>query len=232
VPKLHRFDPETSETEDLGTLECGNFMPMAMTIDRDGGLWITGMLDEQDTVLLQLDPETLTCTPTGVTPPPDKTFGGLAFVADGPDAEEETLVISLLEPAYSSTTPLTLGRYDQDTGDLEVIGEMPIVPTEYYQVADLTGTGAGELFGLFAGDIAYVATIDDVDATATSQSIGTGVGSPWAFAQWEGRLWIFSGGVVRAFDPETGDIEVLTESLGVWAAGAAVSTCAPYEPEG
>ena len=64
------------------------------------------------------------------------------------------------------------------------------------------------------------------------------VGSPWAFTQWEGRLWLFSPGEmtgsseVRAYDLAAQQVESIEPDLGVLVVGAAVSTCAPYEPEG
>lgn len=182
-------------------------------------------------MLLRLDAETLECEATGFVVPEGDSLGGLAFVSDSPGSEEESLYVSSFAE-LSFDEALTVSRYDPIAETVEVVGDLPIIPTNYYQIADLTGTGASDLFGLFAGDTAHVATIDEADATATSQPLGATVGSPWAFAQWEGRLWIFSGGTVRAFDQNTGDIEVLSESLEISVVGAAVSTCAPYVPAG
>jgi hypothetical protein len=37
---------------------------------------------------------------------------------------------------------------------------------------------------------------------------------------------------VRAYDPDDGNVELVSDDLGIRVVGAAVSTCAPYEPEG
>ena len=69
-------------------------------------------------------------------------------------------------------------------------------------------------------------------------SIPAVVGSPWAFGQWGARLYLFSPGDVpqssrvRAWDPIAEAVEDITLDLGILVVGAAVSTCAPYEPEG
>ena len=104
------------------------------------------------------------------------------------------------------------------------------------QLADLVGTGDGRLFGFYTND-AHIAEID-VDGVTFEKvyPVALEAGSPWAFTQWEGRAWLFTGGEngssLHAFDLQSGQVEQLSSGIGVSVVGAAASVCAPFLPEG
>lgn len=238
---LYRLTPDTLALEPLGTLVCrGASSAMALTIDREGLLWAMMVDDQGYRGIYTIDVETLACEATAFVDPIAEDIGvnTLAFVADEPGGETESLYVGAnVGGSFDFDNPLSLGRVDLATMDMEIVGTADLVPTGYYQIADLTGTGDSRLFGFFAGDTAAVAELDE----STSALVGydlleIGVGSPWAFAQWAGRLWLFSpgspGSQIRAYDPVTQAIEPLSDGIGIGVVGAAVSTCAPFAPEG
>jgi hypothetical protein len=239
---LHRIAPASLEVESLGTPACdGASGAMALTVDRTGMLWAMMVDGAGYRAIYTIDPISLACTATDFVDPIAENIGvnSLAFVADAPDSETESLYIGAnVGGSFDFENPLSLGRVDLDTMDMEIVGTAALVPTGYYQIADLTGTGDSRLFGFFPGDVAAIAELDESNSSIVSnEMLDFGVGSPWAFAQWAGRLWLFSssgnpGSDIRAWDPITGDVEEIHPGIGVSVVGAAVSTCAPYQPEG
>ncbi len=239
---LHRIAPATLEVESLGLLDCpGASMAMAMTVARDGMLWAMTVDDEGYRKIHTIDSVTLDCVDTGFVDPIDEDIfvNTLAFVADAPDGETESLYVGAnVGGSFDFEVPLSLGRVDLDTMDLDIVGTADLVPTGYYQIADLSGTGDSQLWGFFPGDTAAIAKLDEQDSSLVEHDLlDFGVGSPWAFAQWEGRLWLFSssgspGSDIRAWDPSDGSVEPIHPGIGIGVVGAAVSTCAPYEPPG
>jgi len=238
---LYRLTPDTLEVEPLGQLVCpGASLAMALTIDREGLLWAMLVDDQGYRGIYTIDPDTLACDATAFVDPIAENIGvnSLAFVADAPGSETESLYVGAnVGGSFDFSIPLSLGRVDLATMDMEIVGTADLVPTGYYQIADLTGTGDSRLFGFFAGDTPAIAELDDSTGALVSHDLlEIGVGSPWAFAQWAGRLWLFSpgspGSQIRAYDPVTQAIEPLSDGIGIAVVGAAVSTCAPFEPEG
>lgn len=239
---LHRIAPATLEVETLGLLDCpGASMAMAMTVARDGILWAMTVDNEGYRKIHTIDSVSLECEDTGFVDPFDEDIfvNALAFVADTPEGETESLYVGAnVGASFDPEVPLSLGRVDLDTMDLEIVGTSDLVPTGYYQIADLSGTGDSRLWGFFPGDTAAIAELSEQDAALVDHALlDFGVGSPWAFAQWEGRLWLFSssgdpGSDIRAWDPGSGAVEPIHAGIGIQVVGAAVSTCAPFEPQG
>jgi hypothetical protein len=200
------------------------------------------MVDEEGyRYIYTIDAATLDCVDSGFVDPIDEDIfvNTLAFVADAPDSETESLYVGAnLGVAFDPEVPLSLGRVDLETMELDIVGTSDLVPTGSSQIADLSGTGDSRLWGFFSGNSAVIAELDEQDSALVDHEVlDFGVGSPWAFAQWEGRLWLFSssgdpGSDIRAWDPQTGDVEDIHPGIGVSVVGAAVSTCAPYKPEG
>jgi hypothetical protein len=214
---------------------------MALTVARDGMLWAM-TVDEQGYRLIHtIDSVTLECEDTGFIDPIDEDIfvNTLAFVADTPDGETESLYVGAnVGASFDYEVPLSLGRVDLSTMELDIVGTADLVPTGYYQIADLSGTGDSRLWGFFTGNQAAIAQLDEQDSSLVDHELlDFSVGSPWAFAQWEGRLWLFSsagdpGSDIRAWDPDSGMVEAIHPGIGVSVVGAAVSTCAPYKPRG
>lgn len=238
---LHRLEPATLEVIELGELDCGA-APVSMTLAQDGTLWSI-MINDVDglPVLMHLNPDSLACEQVNDAWPSGFQPLGLAFArnADGTD----TLFVGGFDPAAFSgeggdpfAFPHQLVRVDLDPVAVSRVGATALVPNEWYQGADLVGTGDGRLLGLFA-NVAHVVEIDPWGPTLTSmQAVGVGLGSPWALTQWEGQAWLFAGGddgsSIQAFDLETGALSSVSEGIGVSVVGAAASTCAPFTPEG
>src|SRR5690606_1414395 len=107
---------------------------------------------------------------------------------------------------------------------------------------ELTGTGAGKLYGYFPGTPSFVAELDKATGGDLERFPLNGVGggfssvAAWAFAHYGGKFYIFVS-VAGAFGDITSDVLELdpagpTETkvlpdTGRMIVGAGVSTCAP-----
>lgn len=240
VASLHRLDPETLEVTDLGALDCGA-MAISLALAQDESLWSIMYDPTLDaTLLVHIDPDTLACERVNDSWPDGFRPLGLAFA--GNDDGTETLYTGGFDPAVFSnpstlfTSPHQIVRVGLEPLDVKLMGPTELVPNEYYQGADLVGTGDGRLLGLYS-NIAHIVEIDPTTPSITSaQEVGISLGSPWALTQWKGSAWIFEGGengsTVRAFDLSTGELRPVSDGIGVNVVGAAASTCAPFTPEG
>ncbi|MBC8072982.1 MAG: hypothetical protein IAG13_31960, partial [Deltaproteobacteria bacterium] len=154
---LHRFSPGSLEIESLGPPDCehGGAGAMALTVDRDGLLWAM-MAPGGVRAIYTIDPVTLDCALTDFVDPlaeSNISVNSLAFVADAPGGDTESLYIGAnVGGSFDFDLPLSLGRVDLDTMAMEIVGTADMVPTGYYQIADLSGTGDSRLFGFFPGD--------------------------------------------------------------------------------
>ena len=237
---IHRLDPDTLEVTELGMVDCVA-APISMTLAQDGTLWAT-MADLYDghRVLAHIDPETLECERVVEQWPDDFTPIGLAF-SQNPDGTEDLYLGGLDPVAFTDTpkpfeVPHALFHLDLETLELTATGTLPLVPNDHYQGADLVGIGDGSLLALFSGEAQlarfHPLALDEVEV----QPVGATLGVPWAVAQWEGKVWLFSregdGSKLQALDADTGELTLLSEDIGIQVVGTGVSTCAPFEPEG
>lgn len=242
---LHRFDPDTLILEPLGVLACpGVATPFGLTIDRSGTLWVLAADDLGQRLLLTVDPATLACEPLPFGDPLPDGFAAiaLAFGADAPDAEDETLYLTGLlssEPVPGPDTPAGLARVDARTLTVETIGTLPLPNDPAYELCDLKGSGDARLFAFCSTTPATVAEIEESDASfVLAEPLDIDTGPSGAFAVWEGELWLFTstgpGGAtqVSTYALGGGATELLVEDLGIVVVGAANSTCVPYEPAG
>jgi hypothetical protein len=103
------------------------------------------------------------------------------------------------------------------------------------EVAELTGTGDGRLYGYFTTDPVYVGQIDKVTGAVTNEKEITGLNTPaaWAFSFWGGSFYLYAAGTgvdsnVTKYDPVAGTINnSYMTNIGFRIVGAGVSTCAP-----
>lgn len=245
VGGLHRFDPDTLLVELLGALACpGGTTPLALTIDRGGTLWALMADDLGSRVLYTIDPDTLACELTSFVDPLPAGFAAyaLAFAADAPDSEDETLYLTGLlssEPVPSPDTPAGLARVDARTLAVETIGALPLPNEPAYELCDLKGSGDARLYAFCSTMPATVAEVAVSDASfvqAEPLDIDTGVSA--AFAVWEGAFWLFTstapGGTSQVSTWAFGEdgTALVVDDLGLVIVGAANSTCVPYEPAG
>jgi hypothetical protein len=122
-----------------------------------------------------------------------------------------------------------LAAIDTRSLALRVIGEFnPIIDN-----TELTGTGAGDLFGFYATDAGSgIAQIDKANAQVFAESLLPGLfqGMGWAFAFWGGDFYTFTAPngstVVTRYRPSDQSIVQVAQTQEL-VVGAGVSTCAP-----
>jgi hypothetical protein len=230
---LYSFNPAQPSFKPIGRIACpdtGGATPFSMAVDRTGIAYIVF----GDGELFRVSTATAACQATSFVPgqqlfPP--TFG-MAFsheVADG----GETLFVA----GDNTGAPDQLATIDVTDYRLTVVGSF----NPQITAAELTGTGAGDLFGFWSpggpgGLDSAIVQIDKATAQVTNSSPLPGVaqGQGWAFAFWGGDFYTFGAPppagttVVHRFRPSDGSI-VQVASTSEVVVGAGVSTCAPQK---
>lgn len=246
---LLSFDPrdEAFTFEVLGALVCPAAPPLAgwgtasaarpnsMGVDRSGTAWIAWTSGEIFHVPVR-DPDR--CEPSAWTP---QTGGferfGMGFVSDTPGSSAETLFLSGGTVADLAVhLPSRLATLDPTWFTFTPRGSLPQTENN----AELTGTGAAELYGYIPGEeVNQVARIDKDSGGFEDAWPLPPLGGPirsWAFAHWGDRFYLFvsvdepAAGVVAQvlrFDRETGTTQVVVAEHPYRVVGAGVSTCAP-----
>ncbi|HTQ45656.1 MAG TPA: hypothetical protein VMI75_23020 [Polyangiaceae bacterium] len=187
--------------------------------------------------LYRVSTKTAACQPTPFVP---RNGGfpqqfGMGFSADMTDAGPigdggETLYLA---GALDTGLPhIILGALDTSTFVTRTIGQ--VSPAIYG--SELTGTGAGQLFGFYVttpmGTGGNIGQIDKSTAIVTNQVSlpGIYVAGGWAVAFWGGDFYTFTAPLSRAtvqrYRPSDGSV-VTIASLADAVVGAGVSTCAP-----
>lgn len=230
---LIRFEPDSLSFEEIGSLECdptGLSSPFSMSVDRQARAWIL----YNDGKVYRASTVDASCSDTGFVPNQAgfEVFG-MGFAADESGSTEETLWISGGPMSGVSTGSAQLGRLDTSTLTVTSVGSLPGWP-------ELTGTGAGGLWGFFPQTSPASVRRIDKSSGATPEvfdldALGSVSPSAWAFAFWGGRYYVFieetlapSTDVWR-LDPSDGSFERVLENTGYRIVGAGVSTCAPVE---
>lgn len=236
---LRKFQPDTLEFTTIGTLSCpapaGN-TPFSMSVDRDAKAWVL----YTDGRIYHVSTTDASCTTTAFTPNQAgyENFG-MGFVADAAGGSDETLFV-----AGGSSIGMLIG----DSAQLASINTSSLTLTPVGGTLggwpELTGTGAGELYGFFpvtspfSGEVTSVKRLDRSTGnpveTFNLSSLNTSGVSAWAFAFWGGRFYIFvevdrGGTAVHRFEPSSGTFETVIGNTGYGIVGAGVSTCAPVE---
>jgi hypothetical protein len=219
---LYRFDPLEKTFTLIGEIDCpGVAGPFSMSVTRDAVAHVllqTGELNRVST-------EDASCELI-----PDYTPGqggfmlfGMGYATTGPDTEEEKLYIG---------NETSLGYIDEETWEPFALGPTSGNP-------ELTGTGAGELWGFFPQDTPPRVSQLDKGTAEVIQTFPlpelSNDANAWAFAFWGGAFYIF----YKTFDDEStnvykledGELGMHIENTGKYIVGAGVSTCAPLEVE-
>jgi hypothetical protein len=221
--ELYRFDPAALTFDLVGTLACGgSATPGSMGVTRGGVAYVL-FSDEK---LFEVDITDASCTATGYS---DAATGfgafGMGFSSDGNGSIDETLYVA---------NATTLGTLDTTGWDITDVGPMS-------SQAEVTGTGAGELWAILPLEKRMV-RLDKTTATEIESHTLPGFPAAanidtFAFAHWGGSLWVFvrEFGMgkttdVYEFDQSYAFDKVLTD-VGFVAVGAGVSTCAPITVE-
>jgi hypothetical protein len=226
---LYSFYPPTATFSTvIGNIACPSMsMPFSMAVARNGIAYIVfndGELFEVDT-----QAATLPCRTTGFV----MGQGGFAprfgmgFSSDAVGSGETLYVASGSNGMTGG--PNQLARIDTSTLQLTVIGNL----TPSIDDTELTGTGAGDLFGFYQmTNGSEIAQIDKANAQVTGYAPLPGVdqGTGWAFAYWGGDFYTFTapagGTVVTRYRPSDQSI-VQVATISEIVVGAGVSTCAP-----
>ncbi len=219
--ELLRFDPDAITFTKVAKLDCKSAStPYSMAVSRNG----TAYSVFQDGTLQKFDVETGTCEQTPFVPGQEgfQKFG-MGFASK--DNAEETLFVT-------DVAGNRMAKIDVTTFKLTKIGDFDQLPNVS---SELTGTGAGELIGVFETVPPTIAQIDPLTAkilsTAPQGSIIIPAGSThFAFAAYGGRFWTFTGPLdstdVFVYDPAT-KLAEKKKTIPEEIVGAGVSTCAP-----
>ncbi len=252
--RLWSFDPELLPGDPfalIGNLNCpaGNAVPdwpvpgpgtpFSMSVDRQARAWVLYNSGE----LFFVSTTDASCTASSFQVAQQSggtTFElfGMGFSSDGPSAATDTLFIAGSTAANVGVSRGDLGTIDSTT---LLVDRINALPSGQYS-PELTGTGAGELYGYYPGTPSLVARIDKTAATnAQTWNLPdtSGIVRAWAFAHWGGLFFIFittSDGLsdvanVLRLDPAAnggaGQVTTALSNTGKIVVGAGVSTCAP-----
>ncbi len=218
--ELYSFYPPTLKFRSIGTIGCPTgSTPNSMAVTRSG----IAFTNFQDGNMFEVSTLNAACKATPYVP---NQHGWLTYgmgYASAPDGGE-TLYVS------GSTPPAGLASVDTMTFKLGFIASFQ--PPEQ-QICELTGTGAGELFGYCPpGMNSHLIQIDPMTAKVlSSHSFSFGVEAGYAFAFWGGDFWIFHGtntSTVTKYDP-VANMESTATMAPILIVGAGVSTCAPQK---
>ena len=222
---LYSFDPPSQAFTLIGGVSCPTGAnPFSMAVDHKGTAYVV----YGDGELFEVSTATAACTATPYASSPSfsRTFG-MGFSTD-PDGKGETLYLA------GEQSPGELASLDTTTFAVTGVGAFSLDIGN----AELTGTGAGKLFGFGVVtdlDGAHLAEIDKTDAKIITDTVVPTPTNPtsWAFAAWGGDFYFFTsaGGATStvarvktsdsSFDPSYATLP------GEAITGAGVSTCAP-----
>ena len=215
--ELYSFYPPTLTFTSIGTINCPtNASPNSMAVTRSGIAFTNFNSGE----LFEVSTSNAACKATTYKPKQQgwTTYGmGYSGNADG----GETLYVSGFSNqglAFIDTTAFVL------------------VPISQYQPqqpfpCELTGTGAGDLYGFCPFKLGQGAWFIQINpqtaAIVDAHQLSTGgQATAWAFAFWGGDFWLFLNGNVTKYDPQTQQ-ETFVMAAPIQIVGAGVSTCAP-----
>lgn len=252
--RLLRFDPASAAFELVGALDCPYapppppsspddppplpVRPHSMAVAQDGTAWVRATNEQ----LFRVSTVDATCADSGYAFAPGNLHSyGMAFVRD-PGASTEQLFLA--GGAGIGLEPIWLATMDLAAFDMSVLGEVDhgLVNPE------LTGTGAGELYGYFpnidvnpdpGSPLGFIARLDRATGahlqTWPLPELDIGL-KAYAIAHYGGELFVFlsyglpsgefRGHVVR-LDPASGAFDLLEPAHDHYIVGAGVSTCVP-----
>jgi hypothetical protein len=247
---LMSFFPPTASFATIGRIACPaptDYKPFSMGVDRRGVAYVlfthqppTGAPSATEPgQLFRVSTATASCRATGFVPG-QQNFSpsfGMGFSADT-QGTGETLYVASDESGGGALPPVARSRLawiDTGTFALHVVGTLP----SNVDAAELTGTGAGDLFAFYRSGTnnSIIGQVDKATAQVTGQSLlaGLGQGSGWAFAFWGGDFYTFTvppgtngPSVVTRFRPSDRSIAQIARTSET-VVGAGVSTCAPQQ---
>jgi hypothetical protein len=232
---LYSFAPATKQFHKVGTINCATPMQAnSMAVDRAGNAYVnyveTGGTGDTGGSIYRVSTQDASCTGLVMNLPNGLWRVGMAFSADSASSASETLYV--IAAAGTSLDGLNVIDLVNKTAGAH-IGSFTGALTQ--QTADLTGTGDGTLFGLFATTPLQLAQIDKATAATSSPHAFASAGAAptqFAFSYWGGHFYLYtsqgSGSTVTDYNPATGATDAAyVANVGFDIVGAGVSTCAP-----
>ncbi len=247
---LWSFYPPSLSFSRIGHLNCPTAdTPFSMAVDQAGIAYVLYSDMMSNGHLFRVSTATARCQATTFAIDQEQfhTFG--MGYSQNPSGVGETLYIASDEDADSGI-PARLGLIDTTAFAVHTVGAF--VPQ--ISSAELTGTGAGDLFAFYAlnpdpdgqavsGPPSAIGQIDKANGHLLGQTVLPNVaqGCGWAFAFWGGDFYAFvappaPGGkcdplpfsVVWRYRPSDGTQEEIYK-FNETIVGAGVSTCAPQD---
>jgi hypothetical protein len=212
---LYRFYPDMLKFTRIGTVACPTGADtFSMAIDRGGIAWV----EYTDGRVYAVDTNNASCTPTPFVPH-QTGFNdfGMGYARNGDTPTGETLYVA----------GAGLASLDTKTFQLTFLGSLTFDRTE------LTSLDT-QLYAFSVGS-GVIAALDKATAATTKVYRTSAVDeqAAFAFAQWGGFFWIFTGddhSIVTKYDPATDISVVAVQNTGMLIVGAGSSTCAPTTP--
>jgi hypothetical protein len=244
---LYTFDPtkfpSNSAFSLIGPVTCDNSGVNSIAVDRNATAYVNFNSGAIYKVSTTTPP---TCTPTGFmsgqhgfTP-----VLGIAFSANSPGSQDETLFVSDNAGPNGVCTqsmpgPGCMGQglatLDPNTWTLHPVGPYTMGDSGYN--AELTGTGDAKLYGFFTTAPGGLGPIDKGSGATTSTmalpTINVGTGG-YAFSFWGGDFYFFTASstpntVVTHLQTSTG-MTTVSDQLSYVIVAAGASTCSPVAP--
>jgi len=209
---LYRFYPDKLQFVRVGQVACptvaGTF---SMAIDRHGTAWV----EYTDGRLFAVDTTNATCKPTNFRAGQVgfETFG-MGYSLNGDAANSETLYVS----------GVGLAALDTKTFDLKFLGSLTYGRTEL--------TGLDKQLFAFSVESGVIAGLNKTNGATevTYRTSAVNDRAAFAFAQWGGDFWVFTGNdhsIVTQYSPTEDKSTVVVQNTGMLIVGAGSSTCAP-----
>ncbi|HEY3821094.1 MAG TPA: hypothetical protein VGL81_28210 [Polyangiaceae bacterium] len=229
---LYSFAPDKKLFTKIGPLGCTTpLSPNSMAVDRNATAYVNYVADDDSTgQIFQVSTTDASCTGPLMTLPSGWERVGMGYSTDNAGSTTETLYVAGVGGGMG------LGLLDFGIKTVGPIG--PFTGSLAGQNAELTGTGAGTLFGFFTSSPVEVAQIDKANGSTMTPVPMTGVKVPndWAFSFWGGHFYLYTsqgqgsgnGSNVTDYDPVGGTVNTMfMTAIGFDIVGAGVSTCAP-----
>jgi hypothetical protein len=242
---LYSFYPPDKKFTKIGPLACPTSMqPNSMAIDRNANAYVNYVESDPDVgdtagAIFKVSTVDTSCEATNISLGSGWYRLGMGFSTDAADATSETLFVTGTGSAVAQSPGL--GRIDFKAGAVVPVGAF--TGALKGKDAELTGTGAAQLFGFFTTTPVQVAEIDKLSGAIITAKSLPNVETPaaWAFSFWGGEFYLYTApnpifqpnrttNVTHYVFPDGPTDTSYMTNIGFRIVGAGVSTCAPVEP--
>ncbi len=234
-----RFEPEKLLLTPVGKLSCpfpGGNTPFSMAVDRNAVAWI---LDQPSFggagSLYKASTLDASCAKTYFQPgQAGMQLFGMGFSSNGPGSQDETLFVAGGDSSNFTKIYGGLATISFPNLKLSLVAKLQSGPGS----PELTGNGAGQLFGFYPNTSppSVRQIVKTNGATGKVWPLPGNVLSnvqAWAFAQWGGDFYLFfksqsaASSAVHRLEGKSGKTVTVIPNTGHVIVGAGVSSCAP-----